>query len=183
VLVAAFEAPAGTLRAIVAHVDMCTVPSELPAWWRFDLPGGCREGTIGVSTDFSAGPSSFANPWTGPVTATVAVQFGGSTWSTAMNRFTVTVAGAGPGLFKVQPGTTYYAFKLVFTTPKGTCEGCAMRACFVLNSLDVVTESGFISPTTMNYGNWTNWQGGQFDCPFVVAAAPASWGRVKAAYR
>lgn len=181
VLVVAFEAPAAELYGITAQVDMCTRPFDLPEWWRFDLPGACRDGTLELSTDFAGGPATFAKAWSGPTSASVVTTFG-YTWSNAMNRFTVSIASANGQPFAVVPGTTYYAFRLVFHTPAGACDGCALPACFVINSLVVTTSQGPVE-TQMDYTNWTQWQGGQLDCPFIVGSAPATWGRVKAAYR
>ncbi len=180
-LVVSFVSPVSDIIGVRAVIDMCTKPNDLPEWWRFDLPAGCRYGTIEASTDFSAGPATYALAWSGPTSVTTEVHFG-HTWSAAMNRIVVTVAHGNLQSTPLELGRQYYALKLTFRTPAGACPGCEMRACFVLNSL-VLTHSGGELETEMDYSNWSRWQEGQPDCPFVVPVAPASWGGLKAAYR
>lgn len=180
-LVVSFVAPANDILAIRAYVDLCTVPFELPAWWRFDLAEGCRYGTDELSVDFASGPSTFPVAWTAQTSATKLLQFGHG-WSTAMNRWEILIHNANLQPTPLVQGQEYYAFKLTFRTPAGACAGCDMEACFVLNQLDV-EHSGGVSQTAMTYENWVNWQGGQANCPFVVPAASTTWGRVKGAYR
>ena len=178
-LVVSFVSPVSDLIGIEAKVDMCTKPSDLPEWWRFDVPGGCREGLIELSTDFASGPASHAVAWPGSTNQALQVIYG-YTWSTAMNRFAVTVANGNGQPSPLVIGHEYYAFKLRFLTPTGACAGCAIPACFVINSL-VLTHSGGATETSLADG-YARWQGDN-DCPFVVAAAPTTWGRVKAIYR
>ncbi len=178
-LVVSFVSPVSDVIGIEAKIDMCTIPHDLPDWWRFDLPGSCREGQIELSTDFAAGPSSHALAWSTPTSESVQVIYG-YTWSTAMNRFSIVVANGNLQSTPLAIGKEYYAFKLRFPTPAGTCAGCSVPACFVINSL-VITHSGGKTETAL-YGGWAMWQGNN-NCPFVVGAAGTTWGRVKASYR
>lgn len=178
-LVVSFVSPVSDLIGIEAKVDMCTKPFDLPEWWRFDVPGGCREGLVELSTDFTAGPASHELAWPASTNQSLQVIYG-YTWSAAMNRFSIVVANADLQPVPLVIGHEYYAFKLRFVTPKGPCEGCAIPACFVINSL-VLTYSGGVIETELLDG-YAMWQGDN-DCPFVVAAAPTTWGRVKAIYR
>jgi len=180
-LVVSFVSPVSDLVAVRAVIDMCTKPNDLPEWWRFDLPAGCRYGTIEATTDFSSGPSTHAVAWDSPTTVNTEVHYG-YTWSTAMNRFVVTVADGNLTPIPLTVGKEYYALKLTFRTPAGACDGCAMPACFVLNGLVLTTSTGDVE-TIMDYSNWTRWQSGQPDCPFIVPATAVTWGRLKAAYR
>ncbi|MEO6462615.1 MAG: hypothetical protein ABIP29_06020, partial [Candidatus Eisenbacteria bacterium] len=124
-LVVSFVSPVTDIIGITAVVDMCTKPSDLPDWWRFDLVGGCREGTAELGTNFVDGPSSHPSAWSGPVSSSLGI-IPGYAWSAAMNRFQVTVASSGPPLPLVV-GEEYYAFKLRFVTPPGTCAGCEVH--------------------------------------------------------
>ena len=178
-LVVSFVSPVSDIIGVEAKVDMCTLPSDLPPWWRFDIPGSCREGLVEVSTDFSAGPTSFTRAWPGSTNSTLNVIYG-YTWSTAMNRFSILITNPSFVSTPLEIGREYYAFKLRFITPQGPCEGCAIPACFVLNSL-VLTHSGGAVETSPDYV-WGMWQGDN-DCPFVVGSTPSTWGRLKAVYR
>jgi hypothetical protein len=180
-LVVSFKAPVSDVVGIFAKVDMCTEPNDLPEWWRFDVGGGCREGLYEVSTNFGAGPGSHPVAWSGAVTTSVNL-VPGYLWSEAMNRFLVTVVSTNGQPMALVPDTEYYAFKLRFRTPKGTCAGCEMPACFVLNELLITTSTGKVE--TMLFDGWARWQGDTSPgCPFVVPALQGSWGRLKAAYR
>lgn len=179
-LVVSFVSPVPDIIGITAVVDMCTKPSDLPEWWRFDLVGGCREGTIEVSTNFAAGPSSHPSAWSGPVSSSLQI-IPGYAWSAAMNRFRITLIPANPPTSLVV-GEEYYAFKLRFVTPAGTCAGCPIHACFVINELTITSSSG--KHETQLGDGFAKWQGDTDPgCPFVVPAAAATWGRLKASYR
>ena len=182
-LVVSFSVPASEILGITAKIDMCTLPRDLPEWWRFDVPGGCREGVLEVSTDFSSGPNSYPVAWTRSVSTSLEV-LPGYAWSASMNRFIVSVSTANGQPFSLQPGQEYYAFRLRFLTPAGSCPGCELPACFMLNGLTVETTSGPIEAGGNFYEMYGRWKyevsGG---CPFVVPAAYSSWGQVKASYR
>lgn len=178
-LVVSFVSPVSDVIAIEAKLDMCTLPSDLPDWWRFDVPGSCREGLIELSTDFTAGPSSHAVAWTVPTSNLLEV-IPGYGWSAAMNRFSIRMYNTDLRPTPLELGKEYYAFKLRFPTPAGGCAGCSVPACFVINGL-VLVHSGGKTETTLANG-WAMWQGHN-RCPFVVDAAGTTWGRVKAGYR
>jgi hypothetical protein len=108
----------------------------------------------------------------------------GYAWSASMNRFIVTVATANGQPFAIQPDRQYYAFRLRFLTPSGPCAGCDLPACFMLNGLTIETTAGPIEAVGNYdgmYGRWKHEVAG--GCPFVVPAAPSTWGRLKASYR
>ena len=179
-LVVSFQAPVSDVVGISAKVDMCTRPHALPEWWRFDVPGGCREGLYEVSTNFAAGPSSHPVAWNGGVTASVNL-IPGYLWSDAMNRFLVTVLSSNGQPMPLVPGEEYYAFKLRFVTPDGPCVGCDVHACFVINDLTITTSTGKVE--TQLADGFSQWQGDTAPgCPFVVPAQPATWGKIKATY-
>ncbi|MBZ0266544.1 hypothetical protein K8I85_00175, partial [bacterium] len=58
-MVASFRVPAlpGGAYGVEVAIDFCTMPVALPEWWQFTEPGGCREGGMTASADFTAGPS------------------------------------------------------------------------------------------------------------------------------
>jgi hypothetical protein len=180
-LVVSFISPVTDIIGLTAKVDMCTEPHALPDWWRFDVPGGCREGLFELSTNFAAGPSSHPVAWGGALTTSVQV-VPGYAWSDAMNRFLVTIAIANGKPPPLVVGEEYYAFKLRFLTPVGTCAGCDVHACFVINDLTITSSSGKVE-TFRNDGDYAMWQGQTYPgCPFVVPATSSSWGRLKATY-
>ena len=179
-LVVSFVSPVSDIIGITAVVDMCTQPNSLPDWWRFDLAGSCREGTLEVATDFAAGPSSHPSAWSGPVSTSLQI-LPGYAWNAAMNRFQVSIIPSTPATSLVV-GEEYYAFKLRFVTPAGTCAGCPIHACFVINELTITSSSG--NHETVLFNGYAKWQGDTYPgCPFVVPVAAATWGRLKASYR
>lgn len=180
-LVVSFIAPASDIFSITAKLDMCTLPDDLPPWWRFDDPEGCRYGLDEVTTNFAGGPATFPMAWTASTSIIKQLTYGYG-WSTAMNRWEITIYNSNSTATPLVMGQEYYAFKMKFHTPAGACAGCATPACFVLNDLIVQTSSGAMQ-TVMTYENWVKWQGGQGNCPFVVPVLPQTWGAIKAAYR
>jgi len=183
-LVVSFIAPPGVtdLETITAYVDLCTKPYALPPWWIFEPFTGCRSNALSVSADFSGGPYSFPNPWGGNAIASH-VYGPGPTPDWSMARISVTVDKTYGLPAALTEGEEYYAFKIVFDNPDVGCEGCDYGACFVLNGL-LLYHDGTVTPTEMDgSSNYVRWQGGQFDCPFIVATERGTWGRVKATYR
>ncbi|TMQ69683.1 MAG: hypothetical protein E6K80_10900 [Candidatus Eisenbacteria bacterium] len=79
-------------------------------------------------------------------------------------------------------------FSNVATTGTGSCSGCGLDACLVLNSMWVRRVPGapggdvFVSAAAPDGGNMATWQGSGADCA-AVPTKPSSWGRIKALYR
>jgi len=95
-------------------------------------------------------------------------------------------------------GTEYFAFHLaldnVGTVGPGTCGGCDVPVCIVLNSIDVVGKGNIgsrkLTTASVPGSNFIAWQGGGAPvvngiagCPAATAVRRSAWGSVKALYR
>jgi len=183
-LVVSFIAPHGVqnLTGVWGYLDFCTKPYAVPSWWTFAPYGGCRGDSLSATADFSKGPFTFNDPWGGRGQATFSYEPSPiGDWGMARIEFWVQAAPGAP--IPLTEGQEYYAAQIVFGNPDQACDGCANRACFVLNGL-VIYHDGAATFTDMDYySNYCRWQGGQSDCPFIVATQPTTWGGLKAKYR
>jgi hypothetical protein len=182
-LIISFTAPPGVsnLESVWGYIDFCTKPYALPSWWTFAPYGGCRGDALSASANFSSGPSTYADPWAGRGQASV--QFEPSPigdWGMARLEFQVQAIPGAP--IPLQADKEYYASQIVFGNPDQGCDGCGLAACFVLNGLVIYHDGGIPYYTLMDYSNYCLWNV-RYDCPFVVATEPTTWGRLKASYR
>lgn len=172
---------------------------DLQSWWRVD-PGGCRDGGLSASTDFSAPPftvgTGCVNAWyrkypiggvqnyTYPVVD--------SYWGVYNDRVRVNLSfDLLLQSISLVPGTEYYAFRIDIDhagTIAGACAGCCVPL-FVMWDR-IVLHTGPISNTGdvviphYSYPGFLAWQWG----PNTVACGPTparhtTWGRIKSQYR
>jgi hypothetical protein len=95
-------------------------------------------------------------------------------------------------------GQPYYDFTInisnIKTVGDGSCNGCTVPVCIVLNSINVVAKNNvehrFLTGPTSPASNYVTWQGGgnpvgggTIGCPAATATRNSSWGSVKALYR
>lgn len=198
-MVGSFQ-PAGAVTAataITASVDLASGGATLPAWWEFQA-GGCRTGSLAADAT--------ANPLDG-----VCDDFGQGISTAVVGSYTVGVRGANtarvlitntlppPANVDLVAGAEYFAFNLKLnntkTTGVGSCGGCAVGVCIVLNSVQVAV-AGPTAPAALTApGNGTDsayvtWQGGGnpsvgavTGCPAATPTQRSSWAKVKALYR
>ncbi|MBI5170948.1 MAG: hypothetical protein HZA61_15770 [Candidatus Eisenbacteria bacterium] len=193
VLVGSYIPPAGS-SAITGEeivIDLVSSSASLPAWWQFKNAGSCRQTALSTSADFTSGPFTCADYWTG-------LAAGGATayitpYAASPNRarlliiYATAIANAQP----VDANLEYYAFKATMSGAKtvgaGACAGCADPVCLVLNEIKLTQPAGvgdyrIQAPAQRNYATW---QGGVVGggCPAVVPTQNRTWGSVKALYR
>jgi hypothetical protein len=182
-LVVSFTAPANVynLTGVWGYIDFCTKPYAVPPWWTFAPYGGCRGDSLSATADFSKGPSTRIDPWGGRGQTTFAYEPSPLLDSWGMARIEVWVQATNGAPIALEAGKEYYAYAVVFGNPDVGCDGCNLGACFVLNGL-VLYHDDIADYTSMDYTNWCRWNG-PYDCPFVVATQPTTWGRMKAQYR
>ena len=182
-LVISFGAPANvhSLEGLWGYVDFCTKPYALPSWWTFAPYGGCRADSLSGNADFSSGPSTYSDPWGGRGQTTVTYEPSPiGDWGMARIEFSVQASAGAP--IALVAGKEYYACQIVFGNPDQGCDGCTLAACFVLNGLVLYHDGGVLTDIGMDYSNWCQWNT-RYDCPFVVATEPSTWGKLKAKYR
>lgn len=154
-----------------------------PAWFQFG-PGGCREGAFApVSIDSISGCT---NAYSG------GAQAGGFVVEqTRANRWRIHADWAREAGAAQTAHTLYTALVMQLNTTKsfddgfGRCEGCEVRACFWLPSLQVLSLSqGMVADLgSADLRDWVSYQGTPpCGCP-CTPTQNSTWGAVKALYR
>jgi hypothetical protein len=190
-LVASFELATrvDSVIALEAVVDVQSAAPSLPAWWGY-APAGCRFGELTASATF-VGHSACADFWHGlatfdgpPVYSPTAPRGGAN-----QARIVMSFAVLSSQLISLEAGTRYYAARLVFQNDStGTCGGCTVPACLVLNSIRLIRPPGSTGGDVVlgapgeADSNLALWQSTQASCA-AVPAQRLSWGRLKALYR
>lgn len=171
-------------------VDVITDAPSVPDWWRFD-PGGCRAGALSADTQV-APASACLDGWSGAGVALVqGVQVPRPGGAPSELRLLVTASLPPTQEVTLDPGPTYHLGRLILPTAihgaSGTCAGCDVGACLVLNSVQLIRAPSaqepdvtLVSPAASN-GNFALWQTGA-GCAAVPARA-RTWGQIKALYR
>jgi hypothetical protein len=188
--IASFIPPAGLTEflGLNAQVDLTTA-GPLPAWWQHGATSCRGTGGLSVSFDFTSGPFSCADFFSGQAA-------GGFLWESgfgAPNRARMRVTCAVPfdNRGPVDENTEYYAFRISLQRAKsvgtGSCAGCEQQACMVLNEIQLYQPPELGSdPIITNPApeNHVTWQSATVaDCPLSTPAQNKSWGQVKTLYR
>ena len=192
--VLSFIAPANTAHFVGADclLDIQTADPTLPDYWRLGL-GECRDGNFSYPATLTGVGNSVTcrNPFAGGATGggfQYDVQPGGT-------RARVQLAFARADEFALVAGAQYIAGMFTLDTfgDDGTCAGCEVPACLVLNQVNVLQTAGQVPPsqdqnvlTAAATRQHITWQGGAVPgggCPSATPAKNATWGRVKSLYR
>ena len=173
--------------AIAAAVDVTTGVAT-PPWFQFGT-GGCREGELSL---VAVGVlSGCTNPYSGANQGGGYVVEAGPT----PDRFRVRIQWARDIAGALSGTARNAAFVLAMSTARTVydpgppetldCPGCNTSACFVLNAVEVFSQSaGRVRIIeTPEVRNWATWQNGTGGCPGATPTRKASWGQVKALYR
>jgi hypothetical protein len=170
--------------AISAAVDVTTTGAATPAWFQFG-PGGCREGELSLNNVGNI--AGCTNPYSG------ANQGGGFIVENgpSPDRFRVRLDWARdiPGPLDGDVLNTAFVIGISsansFDEGFGMCAGCNVPACFVLNAVEVFsqTQDRVRIIESADVRNYASWQGGSGSCPGATPSRKATWGQVKALYR
>src|SRR5438477_6280261 len=168
-LVASFVPPAGVdaFVGVEGLLDIHSSTPTMPDWWAFGS-GQCRAtGALSLNFDFTNGPFTCTDATSGQALGgflyTGAV--GGPDHAQLKVQLAVPSVNAGP----LDPGTEYYAFKVLVSPAKsngaGSCSGCNVPVYVTLNSIQLfqLTEENPIL-TTPIVRNTAEWQ----TCPAPV---------------
>jgi hypothetical protein len=176
----------------------------LPAWWQFKNIGSCRQSALSVV--------AIPNPadvvcldWSGEqmvigLGAYCTVDFPCIAPPPGANAAVIKVINAVPqaGAMALSAGVEYYDFTLNVSNAKtvgtGSCAGCSVPVCIVLNSIRVVDlgdqHSRFISTPTVPRqqlcdlaGRWHPRRRGYDRLPAATSTRRSTWGTVKSLYR
>jgi hypothetical protein len=193
--VVSFTAPAG-ITAYVSNQSTVFVESTTPAlpdWWAVKGTGQCRNNSAVGSADFSAGPFSCIDLWTGTASGALA-SYNVGFLDANRGRMNLVFAVPGSGASALDEGSEYYAFKVQInnakTTGAGSCAGCATPVVVRVHELQVQQPSGTPGGNTVfndsidPVGNCCTWNDSAPDaCVPVVATKNATWGSIKSLYR
>jgi len=183
VLVASFDPPPPGMphfNGSAGVVDIQVAGPVLDPWWRLD-PAGCRAGKLTGSFDFTSGPFSCVDVWSG-------LAAGGTDVSVlAADRLRVRTVCAVPTVAPILNGYEYYVFKLTLSMANpSSCVGCEDPACVVFNSL-LLTQPAGEGDFSITTGpvQFATWRGGAIPggCPATTPTHKSTWGSVKALYR
>jgi hypothetical protein len=170
-----------------AQVDICTMTPTFIDWWAHGT-GRCR-GTTGLSVNFNfTSMLSCADAFFGQAAGGFAydVSYGD------IDRARLRIQCAVPfdNRLPLDALTEYYACRIDIgrskTTGTGSCAGCTVYACIILNSIQLFQPPALaFDPILSNpidrYFVW--WQNGVPGCPGIVPVKATSWGQLKSLYR
>jgi hypothetical protein len=180
--------PTPQFLGIEAGVDIFTSGITLSPWWHMES-GGCRQSRIAASWNFTGGPYTCTDFWSGQ-------GFGGMDYgpneanlgsNTARIRLIAAVAEQFMG--PISTGTEYYAFAISIlksqSTGPASCDGCLDRACFAFTYIEISqpapTPDQEVTQGSQNVITYNGGVGGS-----VCAGAniqKGSWGHIKSIYR
>lgn len=179
-----------------AELRVVAASARLPDWWRFRI-GGCRPTAMSAYLYPDAEGATCAD-WSAQQA------YGGYAYCSFdtycpdppnLARLTVASTVVAASAATLLAGREYFAFLLeinhVKTVGGGSCAGCDVPVCIVLDSIEWDKADGshpekLMSPTVAG-SNVVTWQGGRgtggvAPCPAVVGTRPSTWGALKALY-
>jgi hypothetical protein len=185
-------------------MNLASDSPSLPDWWKFRNAGSCRPNAM--AANFLANPADVVC-----VDWTAGLSVGGvGAYCVSTNQCVGAPSAPDVAIVKmihaVAPtdatflggGVEYYDFTLTINNTKtvgtGSCAGCNVPVCIVLNSINVVArdnvEQRFLSTPTVPGSNFITWQGGGspstpqgIGCPAATPTRRTTWGSVKSLYR
>ena len=188
-LVGSFVPPAGMTAITGAEVviRLVSASASYPAWWHFKNVGSCHQSSLSASADFTAGPFTCMDYWSGQAAGGISsYQF---FYSSFQDRAKLLMIYAVPPTLAMpaEDGLEYYAFKLSINSAKtvgtGACDGCLDPVCIVLNEIKLTQPVGVGDRRLQNpaFSYYATWQGGAISggCPAATPARNRTWGAVK----
>ncbi len=170
-------------------LDLETNQATLYPWWHLEA-GGCRGPTaISSSFDFTGGPFTCIDPWSGQAAGGMnyTAGYGGA------NRARIRTVAAIPGSTAISGTDEYYFFKITLlfakSTGNGSCAGYTDGVCITFNSLKLTqpvdAPGGDLTLTNSLFRNYVTFQSGgaSIGCPGATPTRNRTWGSVKALYR
>lgn len=172
---------------------------DLTSFWQLQR-GGCRAGSITVSSDFTSAPfnggTGCTNMWRsaqvfqGPVDVTYPVNDSYWGWYYDRIAFHTSASPIGGNPVALAAGVEYYALRIVIdhalSAGDGACDGCCAPMALGVNRLTISSGGQDFVLQTQTYPEFVVWQsfGGPPSGPCAPTIAVArSWGYVKSLYR
>ena len=175
-----------------AELDLQSDSAELPDWWQLTDPGGCRQGSLSISTDVTAPPGGCADPFAGRQ-----ITYEYHRWFTAafpdplpsypVNRAKLFVEyGIEPRSETFRRGIEYHGFTVTInfanTVGAGACGGCSTPATIVLNRVSL-WGTGHLILTNPLDNQCLRWQAGGVTPCSATPTRSGTWGKLKSLYR
>jgi hypothetical protein len=179
-------APVDSVLAIEVILDLITDSTTLPDWWQY-APGGCRYGQLTTSADFGS-LAACADFWQGQTTFGIPPIYEvGVNGQANRARIHASFAVLSNVPRTLAAGIHYYGAALVFQNDPGSCSGCDVSTCLVLNAVQLdrpQTLAGDVVLTTPAVigANRATWRGTGAPCD-AVPARRTTWGQLKSLYR
>jgi len=181
--------PMANLDGEESEIILQTNQAALSNFWQMQA-GGCRQNQISASFDFTGGPFTCIDAWSGGAS-------GGMNYTPnfgAPNKAQIRTICAIPGDEAITGTDEYYFYKITLLgtkiTGNGSCAGCTDGACIAFTSLKLTQTPGtgadvlLTNPMLRQYVTWqtggANVSGG---CPAAVPTHSTTWGSVKSLYR
>jgi hypothetical protein len=172
-----------------AIIDVTFSSASIPAWWQV-LTGQCSANRVSESYDSASFATNCPNIWLGEANLSVfQVQQGVSHGPNSIRLNGGAAVPAGSELYHVADGTELVVCKVsIFRTKTvgtGSCAGCNIGACFVLNECKLYEpgDYGDCTITAPAVSNFVTWQAGAPSCPGATPSQNRTWGAVKNLYR
>lgn len=200
---ASFDPPAGlsSIVGILAEIYLESASAAMPLWWQFQDPGACRQNSMSVNANFTAGPYSCFDSWAGVATGSFSYTIG--TWGSNTARLVVSFSVPEAQAVAVWSDTEHYAFSIAIdranTVGTDACANCIEPVCFRLYRMFLYPPWGLGAHCIANPRDreFVTWQGGAVaspGCPPIHGPWPSpadcttpalrnTWGQVKDLYR
>ena len=172
---------------------------DLLSYWQLE-PGGCRAGSLNVSTDFTSAPyntgTACVNMWRsaqvfqGAVNATYPVFDSYWGWFYDRTLFHTEVSAIGGNPVSLAAGVEYYAMRIVIdhamSAGDGACDGCCAPVAFGISRLTITSGGQDIVLQPLSLPEFAVWQSFGYPPPgpcAPTAAVARTWGQIKSLYR
>lgn len=187
-IVASYMPPAGStaITGLEGNLEVLSSTVTVPDWWMFKFSGSCRTTAVSVA---AAGAACDGDYWAGQASGGLTAYI--TPLASATNRAQLRVIFAVPGALAapVDPTLEYLGWTTSISHAKtvgtGSCAGCAVPMCIVLNEIKLTQAVGVgdyrIGTTLTN--SVLVWQGESPANCLPVPTRNRTWGAVKSLYR
>jgi hypothetical protein len=176
--------------ATSAIIDITFTGASIPAWWQ-TVAGQCSANRVTESYDSAQFVTNCADIWQGAINLSV---FQAQPAVAGHGPNTLRLNGgaaipAGSEIAQIADGTELVVCKVSIgrtkTVGTGSCAGCTVGACLVLNECKAQQPAGVGDYTVINpaTSNFITWQTGSPVCPQATPSQNRTWGAVKNLYR
>jgi hypothetical protein len=178
--------PVNSILANISIIDVIAgpAPAVMPPFWQFNT-GGCGDGQMLFSSDFSLGPFGCFDLWFG--LASSGGQYGGENSPLPVgNRARIKMSSfVSPGDARnLPPALEAYIARITLRHGHvASCPGCFEPACIVYQEEQLSTGDNFIARITNPGYAAANAYPQDLGCPGSTPTQSRTWGQVKALYR